>query len=165
MELDSLLDFLDGPGMFILIALAFGVVFIVSTVIMNKKKKEIMSLIQNAKAMTESNDKNGALSNYKSVLNHLWGINGQTELTIEGITSMMDDYGWNMLEDMKALYSDPANSFDVNEIKEVMNDLKAMKENKKLVDRDGLPKGEGKKIFKNMLSKLTEIHSSIPAVS
>lgn len=165
MGFEEVLDFLDGPGFYILIAAAFGIIFLVSMVVMNKKKKEILALIESAEAMTASRDNSGALDAYKKVLNHLWGINGHTELTVEGIIMMMDDYGWSMLQKMQGLYTDPASSFKIDEIKEVIEDLKAMKGDKKLLDKDGLPKGEGKTIFKNIIAKLTDIHAKIPAVS
>ncbi len=143
-----------------IIVIAIGIA-IYSAVKIKRAKRRINTLLEEAKQHENAGNNQRALEVYKNALEHVFGINGKTEWTAQGLIDHMDKYGWDILNKIESIYTKAGKSFKKEEIRDLINDFKVFSMDKKLVDKDGLPKGKGKPIYKNMRNRLIEFHAKI----
>ena len=91
-----------------------------------------------------------------SLLHHIGFLvaNGTTKWTAKGLYERMEEQGWNLVSEIENLHKEMKISYDWSDFRQLIDDFKQFSQDKKLVDRYGLPKNAGKDIELVMRAKL-----------
>jgi len=129
-----------------------------------RSKGNVDALLEKAETKKVEGNYKSAFENYKKALGIAFGIKGNTEWTAQGLSEKMEEKGWDIIDAIEGLYSSKSVNYDFSILRGLVTDFEAFSKDESMVDNYGLPKSDGKAIYKGMRSKLIEIYDDMPEI-
>ncbi len=144
--------------------IAIGTALIMLIISIRRKKKadyRINNFIKKGDYYFSQGSYPNALKMYKSGLAIVLGMEGETVWVSKSLVIFMNNFGWNILKKIDAIYKQQGQNINFMEWKELINDFHDFSLNRKYINKYGDAKGKGKDIFQAMRIKLVGLFEEL----